>query len=143
MKSTLALLTVALAAATTALASPLDHRYPATSGFLPRVSLRQTPNNGTGTPAGGGDGANLQTFTGALGGAAPPVTNTGDAKRPFATNGDTFVALNGALGRSCDVQKNACARQANAGDASVGPRAVAEDVAQCEEQNKQCHAAFQ
>lgn len=63
---------------------------------------------------------NLQTFTGAVAGIqATPVTNTGDAKRPFAVKGDSFVNLSGALQRSCDQQFNACAGKANGGDKAV------------------------
>lgn len=49
-------------------------------------------------------------------------------------NGDTFVGENAALGRSCDVQHNACANAANSG-------AISADVSDCDEQNTQCHAA--
>lgn len=42
--------------------------------------------------------------------------------------------MNAALGRSCDVQHNACANAANSG-------AISADVQQCDEQNTQCHAA--
>jgi hypothetical protein len=60
-------------------------------------------------------GGNLQTFTGALGGVQPaPVTNSGDAKRPFAVDGTTDVNLGAALQRSCAVQHNGCAQAANA-----------------------------
>lgn len=112
--------------AASAAATPFDHQ---TRGF---VLQRQASNSSAET----GTGENLQTFTGTLGGAAPPVTNNGNAKRPFTINGDTFVNVNGALGRSCDIQKNACAQLANSGDATVT------SVAQCDEQNAQCHAAF-
>jgi hypothetical protein len=38
--------------------------------------------------------ANLQTFSGALGGgAASAITNSGDPDRPFEVDGDTFVCL--------------------------------------------------
>lgn len=48
---------------------------------------------------------NLQTFTGALGGiAATPVTDSGNADRPFQVKGDTFVGIGAALQRSCDQQ---------------------------------------
>jgi hypothetical protein len=70
---------------------------------------------------------NLQTFTGSLGGAATPVTNSGNADRPFEVNGDTFVNLSAALQRSCDEQFNACADQANSGSSTVS-------VAQCQTQ---------
>ena len=52
----------------------------------------------------------------ALGGiGAPPVTNTGDATRPFSVNGNTFVNEAAAVQRSCDVQFNACANAVNGG----------------------------
>lgn len=42
--------------------------------------------------------ANLQTFSGALGGAAASaITNSGDPDRPFAVDGDTFVCRHCAL----------------------------------------------
>ena len=48
------------------------------------------------------EAANVQTFTGTLGGAAPPViSSAGD--RPFSVNGDTFVNAAAALQRSCSV----------------------------------------
>ena len=78
-------------------------------------------------------GTNVQAFTGTLGGAPPPVVSSaGD--RPFSVNGDTFVGSGAALGRSCDVQHNACARAANSGQLSGG-------VQQCDQQNQECHAA--
>lgn len=78
-------------------------------------------------------GTNVQAFTGTLGGAPPPVVSSaGD--RPFSVNGDTFVGSGAALGRSCDVQHNACARAANSGQLSGG-------VSQCDQQNTECHAA--
>lgn len=127
MKSTIfSLYTLMLAAS--AAATPLNHHQHEARGFV----LQRQASNST---AGASDGANLQAFTGTLGGAAPPVVNNGDAKRPFTIEGDTFVNLGGALGRSCDVQKNACAALANSGDAAVS------SVAECDDQNGQCHAA--
>ncbi|KAF4166161.1 hypothetical protein CNMCM6936_007035 [Aspergillus lentulus] len=41
----------------------------------------------------------LQSFAGALGGAAPAVTSTGDSERPYGVSGNTFISsrlLNGA-----------------------------------------------
>lgn len=124
MKSiVLSLCTLMLAASVTS--TPLGHQP---RGFV----LQRAATNST---AAAGNGTNLQVFTGTLGGAAPPVLNSGNAKRPFTTNGDTFVAVKGALGRSCDVQKNACATLANSGDATVT------SVGECDDQNAQCHAA--
>lgn len=49
-------------------------------------------------------------------------------------NGDTFVGANAAIGRSCDVQHNACADAANSGKISAS-------VSQCDQQNTACHSA--
>ncbi|CAE6518375.1 unnamed protein product [Rhizoctonia solani] len=73
-------------------------------------------------------------FTGSLGGAAPPVTAGG---RGFLINGDSFVNKNGALQRSCDIQKNACADAAN----SSGNKAPL-TVSACETQAQKCSAAI-
>jgi hypothetical protein len=81
-------------------------------------------------------GGNLQTFTGALGGIPPiPVTNSGDAKRPFAVDGTTDVNLGAALQRSCSVQHNSCANAANAN------KNAGFSVSDCEQQENQCNAA--
>lgn len=60
------------------------------------------------------------------------IQTTGD--RPFSVNGDSFVGIKAALGRSCDVQHNACATAANSGAIDGG-------VSQCDQQNTECHAA--
>ncbi|EFQ90633.1 hypothetical protein PTT_12735 [Pyrenophora teres f. teres 0-1] len=58
--------------------------------------------------------SDLQTFTGALGGTkASPITNSGDAKRPFKVDGDTFTNFDTAAQRSCDNQFQGCSRAAN------------------------------
>jgi hypothetical protein len=58
--------------------------------------------------------SNLQTFEGQLGGvAASPITNSGDAKRPFSVDGDTFDSFESAAQRSCDNQFNKCGDAAN------------------------------
>lgn len=77
-------------------------------------------------------GVNIQTFTGTLGGPPPPVIS-GTGKRPFSVKGDTFVGSGAALGRSCDVQHNACANAANSGQISGG-------VAACDQQDNECRA---
>lgn len=75
-------------------------------------------------------GTNVQTFSGTLGGPPPPViSGTGD--RPFSVNGNTFTGLSAALGRSCDIQHNACANAANSGQLSGG-------VSVCDQQNNEC-----
>lgn len=40
--------------------------------------------------------------------AASPITSSGDAKRPFSVDGDTFTDFQSAAERSCDNQKNGC-----------------------------------
>ncbi|KAJ4387799.1 hypothetical protein N0V93_008401 [Gnomoniopsis smithogilvyi] len=95
-------------------------------------------NNGTASTGASSNstastGTNVQKFTGSLGGPPPPViSSTGE--RPFSVNGDTFVGVSAALGRSCDIQHNACADAANSGKISA-------DVGQCDQQNTACHAA--
>lgn len=80
--------------------------------------------------------ANLQTFTGALGGFPAPGVTVGG--RGFnVQNNDSFLNKAAALGRSCDVQKNQCADAANASgnvDFSVGD---------CDAQANACRAAIQ
>ncbi|EHK50159.1 hypothetical protein TRIATDRAFT_132795 [Trichoderma atroviride IMI 206040] len=78
-------------------------------------------------------GNNVQAFTGTLGGPPPPVVS-GTGNRPFSVNGDTFVTVGAALQRSCSIQHNACANDANSGKLSGG-------VGQCDTQNTQCTAA--
>jgi hypothetical protein len=80
------------------------------------------------------DLANEQTFTGTLGGAAPPVTSSA-GERPFTVNGDTFVNLGAALQRSCSIQNNACANAANAGTLP------GTNVGDCNAQEAACNAA--
>ncbi|OAA66755.1 hypothetical protein SPI_01331 [Niveomyces insectorum RCEF 264] len=78
---------------------------------------------------------NVQTFTGALGGPAPPVISSdADPKRPFSVDGSTFVNQGAALQRSCSVQHNACATAVNSGQLDG-------DVSQCEAQQSACEAA--
>ncbi|KAL1966873.1 hypothetical protein VTN77DRAFT_3838 [Rasamsonia byssochlamydoides] len=102
------------------------YRY-SDSYLLSRRSTSASSNSG-----------NFQTFTSALGGAAaPPVTNSGDAQRPFEVNGDTFVNLSAALQRSCDIQFNACADIAN----SEGNKSGGLTVAECQVQENSCQQA--
>ncbi|EJT96629.1 hypothetical protein DACRYDRAFT_60198 [Dacryopinax primogenitus] len=78
-------------------------------------------------------GTNLQTFTGALGGIAPPPVVAGG--KGFVTDNSDFVNLAAALGRSCDVQHNACADQANS------QHQTPFSVSDCDQQDTQCKAA--
>ncbi|TDL17334.1 hypothetical protein BD410DRAFT_831556 [Rickenella mellea] len=83
-----------------------------------------------GAPA--ASGGNLQTFTGTLGGLPPPVTAGG---KGFIVDGSEFIQEGGALGRSCDVQHNACSNAANGGGSTF-------NVSACDTQNNACHAAI-
>jgi hypothetical protein len=74
------------------------------------VTVSAPAATSTGASSSSSSSANLQTFTGNLGGAPPPVTTGG---KGFVTNGSDFLNLAAALGRSCDVQHNACANAAN------------------------------
>lgn len=83
-----------------------------------------------------GAGANVQVFSGALGGIrAAAVTTTGDALRPYAVCGDTFMDFASAAARSCDDQMNGCAELANAGGANFS-------VGDCEAQASRCNEAI-
>lgn len=78
---------------------------------------------------------NLQTFTGALGGiTAPAVTGTSNGQFQVEGNSE-FKDVQDAVVRSCDVQNNQCANEANAtgnqGDLTV---------ASCTDQQTQCSA---
>lgn len=68
-----------------------------------------------------------------LGGAAPAITNSGDASRPFAVNGNTFVDQAAAKQRSCDIQNNACSDASNAG--------ASFKLSDCQAQQQACLAA--
>ncbi|KAH9224130.1 hypothetical protein DL95DRAFT_379054, partial [Leptodontidium sp. 2 PMI_412] len=77
---------------------------------------------------------NLQTFKGALGGVtAEPITSTSDPKRPFAVGSDTFTTYEDAAVRTCNNQKNACARVANGKN---NPSDIT--VGQCDDQETDC-----
>jgi len=78
-------------------------------------------------------GTNLQTFTGALGGIAPPPVVAGG--EGFETDNSQFVNIAAALGRSCDVQHNQCA------DAANGSAKGSFTVGDCDTQDTQCKAA--
>jgi hypothetical protein len=93
-----------------------------------------TSNAATAT-ASATSGANLQTFTGALGGAAAPAVVAGG--RGFLVDGSSFLNIAAALGRSCDVQHNACANVAN----SAAGQASGLTVGQCDTQDTACKAA--
>lgn len=65
--------------------------------------------------------SDLQTFTSALGGTkASPITNSGDSKRPFKVDGDTFTSFDSAAQRSCDNQFQGCSRTANSNGGGGG-----------------------
>lgn len=70
----------------------------------------------------------------AVGGSAPPPVTAGG--KGFETDNSDFVNLAAALGRSCDVQHNACANAAN----SAAGRASGLSVSQCDAQDTACRA---
>ncbi|KAF2872705.1 hypothetical protein BDV95DRAFT_606290 [Massariosphaeria phaeospora] len=83
--------------------------------------------------------SSLQTFTAALGGtSAPPITDSGDAQRPFEVDGDTFTDFAAAAQRSCDRQFDGCQRGANGSGGGGG-----EGVKECEGQRDECNSAQQ
>jgi hypothetical protein len=107
------------------------------TGFATKTAGAASATTGKGAKAtdaaSQANGDNIQSFTGTLGGPAPPVvSSTGD--KPFSVNGNTFNGASVALGRSCDIQHNACANAANSGELDGG-------VEQCETQLEECRAA--
>ncbi|EFQ32140.1 hypothetical protein CGRA01v4_08244 [Colletotrichum graminicola] len=95
----------------------------------------QNQNQNQNNNAGAATGTNVQTFTGALGGPAPPVNSSPAATdKPFDVNGSTFVNKGAALQRSCSVQNNACSDAANSGAEDI-------TVADCQAQEDECLAA--
>jgi hypothetical protein len=118
--------TVTVTAATAAATTP--------AATTPAATTPATTTASATTTAAAVSGTNVQTFTGTLGGPAPPVIFTAGAARPFAVDGTTDVNKPAALQRSCDVQHNACANAANSG-------ALAGGEAQCETQHAACLAA--
>ncbi|KAF2461735.1 hypothetical protein BDY21DRAFT_368886 [Lineolata rhizophorae] len=94
-------------------------------GFAPRLFVRQL--------------ADLQSFTGALGGeAAPAIVDSGDPVRPFQVEEDTFTDFASAAQRTCDRQFNACAEIANS-ENNNGDFTVPD----CDDQKNECNAAQQ
>ena len=66
--------------------------------------------------------------------AAPAVTDTGNADRPFGVNGDTFANKAAAVQRACAIQNNQCANAVNSGK-------MQGSVADCNAQEQACNAA--
>lgn len=67
---------------------------------------------------------------------APTVSPGG---RGFVVEGvsDSFLNIGAAIGRSCDIQHNACADVAN----SAAGRSAGVTVGQCDQQTTACRAA--
>lgn len=56
----------------------------------------------------------LQTFTETVGGvSASAITKSGDDKRTFSVDGETFTDFDTAAKRTCDVQFDGCQKKAN------------------------------
>jgi len=96
-----------------------------------------TSSAGGSTSTGSVTEGNLQSFNGSLGGVAPPAVTSGG--RGFVVEGsESFLNVNAALGRSCDIQHNKCANIANS---ATGGSSVL-TVGQCDQQNNACRAAI-
>ncbi|KAF2467006.1 uncharacterized protein BDR25DRAFT_317235 [Lindgomyces ingoldianus] len=81
--------------------------------------------------------SDLQTFSGNLGGvSASPITNSGDSKRPFSVDGDTFTDFKSASQRSCDNQFTGCSQGAN----QKGNKGSV-TVNDCDKQKQECQSA--
>ncbi|VDC04785.1 unnamed protein product [Peniophora sp. CBMAI 1063] len=126
--------TAAAAAATTTAAAAAETSAAATSTAAAAAATSAAASTGSAS------GANLQQFTGSLGGVtAPAVTDTGSGAQPFAVDGNaTFSSLQNALVRSCDVQHNKCANAANSSGNSGDLTVTA-----CGDQQTQCNAQAQ
>ncbi|SPO04025.1 related to cell wall mannoprotein [Cephalotrichum gorgonifer] len=85
---------------------------------IPNCAARTTAASAVETGSATAEGVNVQAFSGTLGGPPPR------SSRPRSA----------AIGRSCDIQKNACANAANSG-------ALAGGVGQCETQLAACRSA--
>lgn len=116
---------VAAAATTTAAAAVAT----SSAAAVVAASTSAAAAAATATPA-AATGSNLQTFTGALGGAPPPITTGG---KGFVVEGNDFLNIAAAIGRSCDIQHNTCANAANSGGGF--------SVNQCDTQDTACKAA--
>ncbi|USP76489.1 hypothetical protein yc1106_03763 [Curvularia clavata] len=82
--------------------------------------------------------SDLQTFDGKLGGAsAPPITKSGDQKRPFEVDGDTFTDFDSAAQRSCDRQLKGCSDAANKAGGGGGKNGGLK-VKDCDDQKNKC-----
>ncbi|CAA7268736.1 unnamed protein product [Cyclocybe aegerita] len=103
----------------------------------PPAATPATPPAGSGNNAPAAPAGNLQPFAGALGGQRAPAVTPGG--RGFQVeNNASFQALQNALQRSCDVQKNLCANVAN----SASGRDSGLTVGQCDQQGDQCRAGI-
>lgn len=107
--------------AASSVASPVATSSPSTTTATAASAATTTAASGT----------NVQTFTGDLGGPAPPVIFTAGAARPFAVDGTTDINKAAALQRSCDVQHNTCADAANSGALSGGEQQCEVQLASC------------
>ncbi|KAK3365174.1 hypothetical protein B0T24DRAFT_537048 [Lasiosphaeria ovina] len=103
-------------------------------------NANNTANAGAGKANAGAGKANAGAGKAAAGGAiagiaAPAVTDTGNADRKFAVNGDTFVNKAAAVQRACAIQNNACADAVNSG------KAQGSSVSDCNAQEQACRTA--
>jgi len=109
---------------------------PTTLVTVVQTTAQPTEPAPTSAAAGSSNASNLQTFTGALGGiSAPAVVASGNGQ--FLVEGNSpFNTKTDGLSRSCDVQQNACANEANA-SGNKGSLTVAA----CHTQQDDCDAA--
>ncbi|KAF8149906.1 hypothetical protein B0H34DRAFT_166975 [Crassisporium funariophilum] len=119
--------------------TPLDNQgrpVGAASSPAPAPAPAPTPTPAPQQPTADTSSANVQSFSGSLGGiAAPGVTSLGNGQ--FEVQGNSaFNNQKDALTRSCDVQSNQCANAANASGNKNGFT-----VAACNAQRTQCKAA--
>ncbi|KAI1502002.1 hypothetical protein F5X99DRAFT_380298 [Biscogniauxia marginata] len=94
-------------------------------GLLPRqATLQEGP-------------ADLQTFTGSLGGAAaPPITKSADEDHPYSIDGEDVSSYDDAINKACDKQLNECSDLAN------GAMKGQFEVNDCNDQKEQCRSTL-
>ncbi|KAI0602593.1 hypothetical protein F4775DRAFT_145793 [Biscogniauxia sp. FL1348] len=94
-------------------------------GLLPRqATLQEGP-------------ADLQIFTGDLGGAAAPaITKSADESHPYSIDGEDVSSFNDAINKACDKQLNDCSDLAN------GAMKGQFEVNDCNDQKEQCRSTL-
>jgi len=128
--------TSAAAAAATSVTGNVKAVSSTKAGSVKAVSSTKaataSPTAAAASTAGAAGSTAISIKSGTLGGAAPPILNSGMKDRPFSVNGNTFVNTAAAVQRSCDIQFNNCA------DAVNGGRLAGKTLNDCNTQKSTC-----